>query len=209
MGKTIILALQAAMLAGTGGCGYLMTVLTPPPPPVKVPAEFAGLANQSVAVIIHAEPGVEYEHPGATIELSYLIASELKRNVQGVRLVDCRQVARYQQENTRWDEMDRTKLGKHFGADYLLYVTLAEYSTREPGSVGLYRGRIAGEASLYACAAAEHQALAWRGADLWAVYPVDNPTGKLAEDERQIRYQTARTFAEKLTRKFYQHKVNP
>jgi len=201
--------LVAALMPALAGCdamAYLAYLIAPPPPPKKVAAEFGNLAKHSVAIVIHIDPAVEYEYPGARLQLASLITKELRENVEGVTVIDPRKVVRYQQENIYWDEMDRTELGKQFEAEYVLYVSLIEFSMREPGSMGLSRGSIKAEASVYDASLDERQARVWRSADIYAIYPPDS-TKLPAENDRAIHYHTASLFADKLAKKFYKHKV--
>jgi len=208
MRKKLLIATAALMpaLAGCDALAYMGYLIVPPPPPKTVPAEFGNLAKHSAAIVIHIDPSAEYEYPGARLQLASLIAGHLRENVDGITVVDPRKVVRHQRENIYWDEMDRTQLGKQFEADYVLYVSLIEFSMREPGSLGLYRGNIKAEVSVYDTSLDERQALVWRGSDICAVYPPDS-SSLPAEDNRTVHYKTANLFAEKLAKKFYKHKV--
>lgn len=195
-----------ALLAAGAGCKGLAFIL-PEPPRQTVRAEFDGLADQNIAVVIYADESVEFEYPGTKLQLTSLIASQLRTNVEGATVVDARRVLRYQLENSRWDEMDRAELGARFGADYVLFISLVNYSMREPGTVGIYRGRIDAEAIVYDCSRDERRGRVWDCTDLSVVYPSGGPTGQIARDDRRIRQETASLFADRLVKKFYKHKV--
>jgi hypothetical protein len=82
-----------------------------------------------------------------------------------------------------------------------------EYGTREPGSLNLYRGRINAQASLYKTSLDERKARLWRGKAIRVVYPEHDPTGLLRENDRSVRDKTEAIFADKLAKRFYDHKV--
>ncbi|HUT60987.1 MAG TPA: hypothetical protein VNA25_24330, partial [Phycisphaerae bacterium] len=122
-----------------------------------------------------------------------------------LRIVEPTKVLSYQEEHISWDTMDKTELGRVFGADLVLYVTLVEFSTREPGSVHLYRGIITAEASLYKTALAEPDSRVWKSDDIRVIYPEDSPSGVSAANDLLIRRNTVWLFADRLVKRFYKH----
>ncbi len=207
MTRKLLLVTLVMIPGGCQGIAYLGQLLIPHPPPKTVKAEFDGLRNSNVAIVIHADPIVAYEYPAAQLELSLQIASQLREHVKGATVTDPRNVLRYQQENLYWSEMDRTKLGEALKGDYVLLVALIQYTMREPGSIGLYRGRIEAEVSLYDTSRDERSACVWRSPSIGVVFPPDTPTGQPAQSDRNIRYQVTAIFADKLVEKFYKHKI--
>lgn len=206
--KGIIPLVLAAGLAG--GCDALRQgfyVLWPGAREKTVEAEFKDLPGKTVAVLVFADKAVGYEYPQVRINLSAAIADQLRRNVKNVQVIDPRRTVKYQDENLYWEEMDKTDLGKAFGADYLLYVSLVEFSTREPGSLHLYRGRAKAEVAIYATAAPERQARARKWDDLQARYPPDTVVGMPSESDQEVRDKLEQVLAEAVARKFHQHKV--
>ena len=173
----------------------------------KVQAEFAELSGKSVVVVVYVDKGVQYEYPNVCLTVSATVAEELRKNVEPSEVIDPRRVVKYQDANIYWDEMDKTALGKHFGADYVLLLALVEFNTREPGSMNLYRGRITAEPSVYKVSLPERQARVWRGETIRVVYPEHDPAGQLRENDRAIRVKTEHLFADRLVKKFYDHKV--
>lgn len=176
-------------------------------PDKKVSAEFDGLKGHTVAIVVFADQKVQYEYNSAPLELSMVIGGEMRENVKPVVVVDPHAVARYQAENVHWEEMDRVALGRVFGADFVLYVALVEFTTREPGSTDLYRGRIAAEVSVWNTTLPEQDARVWRKGDLRVKFPADGARGLFSGNDSKIRFETERLFAVELVRKFHDHKV--
>lgn len=203
----IPLALAAGVLGGCEQTAYVLYVLWPGAHERKVPAEFSGLRDKNVAVIVYCDKPVDYEYPHVRLSISSAVAGQLGKNVKKIKVVDPRRVVKYQDENIYWDEMDKTALGKAFGADCVLFISLVEYNTREPGSLNLYRGRITAQVGVYDVSLPERKARAWRGRDIRVVHPKHDPTGSLGESDRAIRDKTERIFADLLAKKFYDHKV--
>lgn len=195
----------ACSLPGCRQLGYILHLFLPVPKKT-VKAECDALANHNVAIVIFADQKVLYEHGDAPLTLSAVIGAELRKRVEKVTLIDPRRIVKYQRENIYWDSLDRTKLGKVFDADHVLYVTLVEYATRERGALNLFRGRITAEAAIYQTSLPERQACLWRAKDLHAVYPEKEP-GKVGDSDTRIRLETERRFAELLVKRFYKHEV--
>jgi hypothetical protein len=82
-----------------------------------------------------------------------------------------------------------------------------EYTTREPGSVNLFHGKIAGQNSLYQTDRPEKEARVWRGDDISVVYPPNAPGGIPMDSDRAIRQATDELYAQALVKKFYKHKA--
>jgi len=199
--------LLAVVTTGCEGVAYSLYLIAPPEPVKTVKAEFAGMAGHNVAIVIYADEKVQLEYPYARLRVASVIAAELRKHIKNITVIDPRRVIRYQHENIRWDEMDKTELGKRFGADYALYVTLVEYTTRERGMINLFRGSIVAEAAVYQTSLPERQARVWRVSEIRVLYPPEAPMGQPGEDDREIRYETERSFADKLVKKFYKHKA--
>ena len=82
--------------------------------------------------------------------------------------------------------------------------------TRAPGAVHLARGRISAEATLHRGEGPGVENAAqpvWRSDIIQVMYPRESALGVPARDDRDIRLQTARIFADSLVKNFYDHKV--
>lgn len=209
--KTLAAMMLAAdLLATAGGCnvlGYFGYLVAPAVQTKSVPAEYTGLAGKTVAVVIYADQQVQYEYPYSRLGLTSMLNAELKKHVKDAKVVDPRRIIKHQDENAHWDAGDKAALGKAFGADAVLYVIIDHYAMREPGSVGLFRGQISGQARVYDAALPESQALVWKCDQLGVVFPEHAPTGELGENDSKIRYETEKRFAEMVVNKFHKTEV--
>ncbi len=203
----LYLVLVAAMLGGCSQFGHLVYLWAGDEHTKTVEAEYDDLAHSTVAVVIYADEQVQYEYPEATLSLSTAIASELNKNVELVQLVDPIDIRAYQHENLNWHGMDKSDLGREFAADYVLFVALREYGTREPGSLSIYRGHINAEASLFKVHELPGTSPVWQDEYVEVSYPPNGPTGAVADVESDIRYRTDKSFAELLAKRFYNHEV--
>ncbi len=208
------LELAGAVLAAViglvaGGCGparYFAYLAAPELPGKTVPAEFSDLDGHRVVIVIFADQRVQYEHPRARLTLAAAIRAEMKERLKGVSVTDPAKVWQYQNDHAAWEMVERSELAKQFGADYVLYVALLEYATREVGSVNLYRGRITAECSLYQAGMSDQEGRVWHCDRLAVVYPESGPSGIPDETDRTVRQEAERLLADALVKKFYDHK---
>ena len=205
-GSLIIAGVLAVALAGCQPLAYFAYALLPIPRDKTIEAEFDGLAGHRVAIVVFSDQRTLYEYPRARLSVSAAVAEHLRRNVKDIEVISSLGVIKYQDENIYWDAQDKTKLAKVFGADYLLFITLVEFGTREPGSQSLYRGRVTAEVSVYDSSLPERRARVWKGDSIRIVHP-EHGTGLLEDNDREIRHEAERMFADALVKKFYKHEV--
>jgi hypothetical protein len=198
---------SATALAGgcSGAMGRYMAYLWHGGNQREVEAEFEGLEGKSLAVVIYADQRTQYEYPDVNRTLSAMISGLIEKNVDGVTVVSPTRIARYQDENIYWLDMDKPELGKALGADYVLFVPLEEFGTRLPDSSYLYRGRVTCQPSLYDTSKPPREARVHKFEKIRVRYPEHEPAGMLTENDRQVRVHTEELFAQKLAWKFYDH----
>jgi len=208
--RTCLALTLIALALPAGGCSWfawLGYVFAPAAPTRAVDAEFKHLPGKHVAVVVYAGPGTQTDFPLAQLEISDAVNFQLRENVDGVTVVPPRRVMRYQDENPGWEEMAPEKLCRKLSCDYVLLVSLIEFSTREPGSSRLARGRLTAEAKLYGRPDGERAGLQWRSEENFRViYPSDEKLATPTRDPSKIRFETERRFATALVKKFYKHR---
>lgn len=206
---TIVLSVAALFVGGCDAINFIAYVFAPSAPTKTVEAEFDGLKDQTVAVVVFADPEIQLDYNMAQLELTDAIGAQLKRCVSNVTVVDARRVLRYQAENPGWDVMPPEKLCDVFKSGYVMLISLLDFSTREPGSIHLARGRITAEVSIYKAgqSSCDGENPVWRTGPITTVFPTESPLGIPTRDEWTLRIRTERIFADKLVRKFYKHEV--
>jgi hypothetical protein len=202
----LVLCLAAApWLPGCQCLNWMAYVLAPSSSLQTVEPEFTALSNKTVAVVVFARPDILVEFDTAPVEISSIVSSELAARINGVSAIPPERILRYQDENPRWDSMPPGRLCRTFNSDYVLLISLIEFSTRERGSMHLARGRISAEAAVYSEDSPDVPL--WRTDMIRVVYPETAPVGVPARDDYATRVNAERIFADKLVRKFYKHKI--
>jgi len=207
MNRMIAMAVMGLMLHGVGGCnvaGYVADVAAGGETPVSVTAEYAGLRDQSAAVLVSADMAILYRMPQAQLEIAAAVSRELAGNVSGIRVVDAREVVAFQTRNIYWDTMTPAELGQRLNVARLVRIDLEEYRLNEPGNTILFRGVIGGRISVIE-ADGERPNDAVYSTIVTAAYPPDSPQGVADADPLTIRKGVLDRFARRVAWKFYDH----
>jgi hypothetical protein len=202
------LSLILVLVVGCQPTSYFLYLIAPVMPDKTEEAEYKGLPNSTVAVVVFVEPAILYDYPNLREQISNVVGYQLTKNVDKVKAVEGERVTRFQDDHADWEGMDKTALGKKFGADFVLNISVVTFSTLEPGSTYLHRGFLTAQVTLHKCSLPEKEACVWNGGEIQIKYPEKDTTmGDLNGDDREIRNQTILSFAELLAKKFYKHKL--
>ena len=173
----------------------------------SVKAEYPGLRDKRIAVLVMTTPAVDFEYPYAQLELTNLVSLVLSQHVKGAQLVDPQEIDRFQREDLDWLRLSISEIGRKFDAEQIVYLDVIQYTMTEEKSVNLLRGRIWAEVSVYDMAAAQANRARYT-TEVTVVYPEANPVPVDGGARQHIELRTINMFAEELALKFYDHKVN-
>ncbi len=171
----------------------------------RVKAEYTDLKGKRVAIIIAGLPAIDFEDPYARMDIALLSAELIRQEVDEVQFVDQEKIERFQQENLDWISMPMRELGTHFGADRILYIELMQFTTVEPESINLVRGRIWSQVSIYEVDSLQPNVPAYE-TEIQVVYPEQGPQPMSDTTRMGARQQIIVQYAQELSRKFYNHK---
>lgn len=198
-----LLALSGLLLATTI-CGCRALALWLPEQTRTVVADYPYLAERPVAIVVRVADELLFEYPHIQWEVADHVRVALEGNVRGIKVVNPRRVVDFQRGGPAWETMDPALLGRRFQAERLLEIELTQYTTREPDSPHLYRGRIQAAVRVYNTEYTDSQP-AYR-TDVATVFPPDGP-GRWGTNDREVRAAAMETFAADLAGKFYDRKV--
>lgn len=192
----------AMILLGSSGCGYLAAG-NERQHGRQVDAQYSGLAEKRVAVVVYADPATTNEFSAAREEISSFLDAELKRAIPTIQLVDYREVVRWQNQTIHWYALTEQDIGKHFGVDRLVYLELLDYRTKIPGAKGYVQGNIRALCKISEIGGAGK--VVWQG-EVEAAYPPDGPLDILSLNEIAVRTRTLEAFARKLVGCLHTHR---
>ncbi|MCC6360937.1 MAG: hypothetical protein IT450_19530 [Phycisphaerales bacterium] len=204
--RLISISVVGAFLATLAGCQLIAApfLMWGPEPTKDVPAEYPYLPGKKVAIVVWADTDTLFEFPQVQFEVAEYVTAAMKGNVKGASFVPNRQVVDYQRRDSAWERRSPNDIGRDLGADRVLMLELTEYTTREPGSPHLKRGRVAANLKIYD---SDHKDSApTYKANIACKYP----TGDAADwggDDRSVRAAAMQLFADEVAGKFYDRKV--
>jgi len=208
-------SLAAVVLAGCLGClagcetlGFVAHVAGGGEgPPIEVTAEYDGLDDQKVAVLVNADLPVLYQFPHAPLEITSAVNAQLADGVPGIELVNARDVVEYQHRNIYWNTATPAELMDNLDVTRLVMIDLIEFRTHEPGNTMVYRGVISARVKVFEADAAQPNNPTY-GNVVSASYPPDRPEGVPEANAEAIRKGALDLFARAVAGKFHDHKVN-
>jgi len=204
-----LIALAAVLLPSLAGCdaaGYMANAVAGgESPPITVTAEYEGLENQSVAVLVNADLPILYCHPQVQLEISAAVSERLAANVPGVTVINPHHVYEFQQRNIYWTTSTYTQLCQTLDVSRLVWIELQEFRLHEPGNSVMYRGVLTARVEV-AEADADRPNVAQYANTVSVAYPPNRPEGVPEADPTTIRKGTLDLFARAVAQKFYEHK---
>jgi len=132
-------------LAITTGCnfaGLLVAPLQDVPDRRNVTAEYTGLQNRTVAVLVNADEVTLFGHPNADANVARAVSGRIASLVPGAQVVNPKDIIKFQQDNPYWNTLLYAELIKKLDVDRVVSVDLVDYTTNEPGNVHVMRGRV-------------------------------------------------------------------
>jgi hypothetical protein len=178
----------------------------------KFEPEYKDLPGHSVAVLIFADYKTLCRYPKVEQEMLAVIGSgfEDKEHFKDVKVIDSAKVIKFQDEHADWATMDKTEIGKSLDADYVLIVSLVEFTMHDMEMENQLHGRIVGEAKLYQTSQPERDCCVWpttQSPEVRIVYPKVGTIGELSETgaDEKVRFPSEKAFGEALVKRFYKH----
>ena len=200
------LAALLALSAAIGGCKLFAApfLMWGKEPTKEVPAEYPYLEGKKVCLLVWADSETLIEYPWVQLEVSEHVSEAIKPNVPGISFTPTDKIVELQRRESDWDRSDPALLGARFGADRVLMIELTQYTTREPESPHLYRGRIAANVKVYDTGYRKSAPVFKTSVE--TAYPPDS-VGQWGTDDAAIRKATMEAFALDLAGRFYDRHV--
>ncbi len=204
--RLLILCLLGLMtLIPAAGC-QLAAFVMPRETTYDVKAQYLGLENKSVAVIVAADEFTLYRYPRARYFTSAAVSSAIQAAVPGVSLVDPRQITAFQEQQPYWTTMPYSQLANALGVERLIVIDLADYSTHEPGNMHIWRGVMSGNVAVIEADAADPDDITV-SFDIAVQFPETGAVGLLDESDETMQLGMLKLFARNTARLFHDHEV--
>ncbi len=203
--KAAACALMLTALVGCQTAGMVAEVIAGGEgSPIEVTAEYAGLNDQTVAVLVNADYTVLYQHRDIQWELTTAISNLIATGVPGVKVIDPRDVVAFQNRNIYWTTAPYGELAKKLGATRLVMVELQEFRLHEPGNTMLYRGVASARVDVAETDGPRPHDAAYSSI-VTAAFPPSSPQGVPEADPQTIRKGLVDIFSRAVAWKFFDH----
>ncbi len=200
------------LLAGgllSSGCNWLTPLIFVGEHKRAVAPEFDKLAHSRVAVVVWADQSTLFAYPYARLELATFVGdklyAEMAQRSLDTEVVDPRDVDDYLQHDPE-AAIDPAAVGKHFDADYVVYLEILEFQLRDPQQPQLLRGKISAAVAIHDIRSDPDAAEVFELAPVDCVHPENAPVMLSRTNSRPIREATYMKFSELVARKFYEYK---
>lgn len=211
--RLLALPSMLAVAAGLAGCqavGWVGQAVGGGTSQRQVKAQYTGLSGKTVAVIVAADDFTLFRYPEASFKVGRAVSARLSDELPGVRVVDPRQIQRFQNENPYWNTLLVSDLIKRLGTERLVYIDLVEYETHEAGNRHVGQGKIVANVNVLEADAAS------RGLDpdqfafsapVQSLYPEDTSFGVLDADPQTLELAVVSIFSRDVLRLFRDHTI--
>ncbi len=205
----ILLGLLSLMLTSSVGCNLLAypAYIIAGGGEKKVKAAYKGLNNQTIAILIAADPDVEARYPQSATAISLGISRFIGEHVENTRFIASDLIDAYKMKNLEWYTLPMGQVGRDLKADRILYLDLYQYDMYEPGSIQLLHGQIAATLKVYEINSNRPDSPVCK-LPVQAEYPSGAPVAASDTALWSVTQKTTLLFADNVAKKFYDHKVN-
>jgi hypothetical protein len=168
-----------------------------------VDAQYKGLPNKSLAIVIYADQSTTNEFPATREELSAFVSNKLRENLATTKLLDYHEVMNWQDETINWFGLTEKQIGTHFGVDRVLYIEVLDYSVAQKGGVGDLQGHLRANCKVYETDTPGNDA-AWSSV-LDVSFPEDHPIDPTQVPPDAVRSRTLDKFSDVLVNCLMDH----
>lgn len=171
---------------------------------IEVPAEYDGLENRTVAILIQADMATLYEHPMVPANIAFNVASRIQSNVAGVRVRDPRLVSQWQYQTPGWSTLPLGDLATELDVERVVVVDLYEFRLNPPGNRWVWDGVCAATVGIVERESLDPDQFAVTY-NVVAKYPPFEGLGRDSASEGQIQTGVLYRFVERCSWLFYTH----
>jgi len=184
----------AASLAGCGPVGQGQR---------KLIADYHGLDDKSVAIVVFTAQANTDEFPNARKEISAYVANKFRLHMPTSRLMNYDEIIQWQDETINWFGLSEKDIGKHFSVDRVVYIEVLAYEARSDKSYGDLQGHLRANCKVFETDTPGNTP-AWSGV-IDVTWPQYKPVAASQTNEITVRTRTLDNFADALVGHFYDH----
>jgi len=171
---------------------------------IEVLADYTGLENRTVAVLVHADHSLLYEYPMVKPNITANVAWRIQENVPGVRVLAPSQVMTWEYQTPTWSSMPMGQVCELLDVDRVVYVDVYEFRLNPPGNrflweaMGVANVRVFERGSLDPDMAIEEYSITAR-------FPDERTVTREQRRQEEIEAGIVGRFCQKVAWLFYDH----
>ena len=172
----------------------------------KTKAEYVGLENQKVLILLNTPDGMEYSYPQSRESLILACQQFLQGSVKSISFCDYQMVEDFILRELDWISVPTNKLAKKFGAQRVLYIDIYDFTLQDTDSVGIYQGQVNAEVKIYETdseAKTPNRSVFNYYIDL--KYPENHPLAATPEAKYRVLSGTIKLTAYEICKHFFDH----
>ena len=171
---------------------------------IEVLAEYEGLRDETVAVVVQADHLILYEHPQVVANICVNVSRRLAQNVEGIKVLDARLVLDWTYHTPTWSAMPYGQVADELGVDRLVWIDLYEFRLNPPGNRWIWEGVATGTIGVVEKKGFDPDSFAQHW-DLSGEFPKVRELGRESASPKQIETGLLAIFVQEVSWLFYDH----
>ncbi|MEM6332546.1 MAG: hypothetical protein AAF823_04320 [Planctomycetota bacterium] len=171
-----------------------------------VSAEYRGLENKTIAVLVSADEFLLFRHPDVQEQIGRVISGRIQENLEGARVVHPDLVVEWQEQNPYWQTLLYSELIEKVGTEAIVLVDVASYQLHEPGNRYEKRGAITANIGVIEAHAPDADDFTYFNT-VSNVFPENMEEGLIYEEDEAIQLGLLTLFSRDAAGLFYDHLV--
>jgi hypothetical protein len=171
---------------------------------IEVLAEYDGLRNRSVAVVVQSDLSLLYEHPTVAPNVAANLSGKIAAEVEGAKVLDPRVVLQWQWQTPNWTALPYGEVAEELGVERVVVVDIHEYRLHPPGNSWLWDGVAGATIGVIERGGFEHDEFA----ETFSVvekFPDMEGVARDSANARQIETGLLSKFIQRIAWLFYDH----
>lgn len=171
---------------------------------IEVLAEYEGLDNKTIAVVVQCDPSILYENPSVSGTVAMNVSKRIGDNVPGARVLDYRHVMQWQYQTPSWSMLPYGEIATELGVERVVFIEIYEFRLHPPGNRYLWDGACASSVGIIEGDGWDTDSFA-RTWEIMAKFPDIQGVGRESASESSIQMGVLAKFVDEVSWIFYRH----
>lgn len=171
---------------------------------IEVLAEYEGLRDETVAVVVQADHMTLYDHPDVVANTCVNVSRRLQQNVENIRVLDPSIVLDWTYRTPSWSAMPLGEVVEELGVDRVVLIDIYEFRLNPPGNRWVWEGVVTASVGVIERSGFDPDSFSehW---DISAEFPKEKGYGRAHASEQAIETGLLAMFVQKASWLFFDH----